>query len=841
MTPARRLLLPLLLIVQGTSLVAQDSTVTQPPSTQYAAGGLHRFLLGGDYRDLWSTGITVPVLDLGTFAGGVVPVSRSGGQQTLGLRFRAPDGREFFFRGLDKDPTAALPPDLRGTVASSIVRDQTSSAHPTAPLVVDRLLTALRIPHPEPRIVVLPDDPRLAEFRADFAGVMGTIEGRVGGAGLNGSWGGAVEIIDSDSLFARIERSDSDRVDVPAFLAARLFDVLIGDWDRHRDQWRWIRDDDTMPRRWRPVPLDRDQAFARYDGLLLGLARQSTPQLTNFGPEYPGMLGATWNGRDLDRRFLVGLERPVWDSVARALRVLLDDRVIADAVRALPPQHYTLIGVTLTDWLRRRRDQLPEAAHEFYRLLAGQVDVHATDAADRVAVERHTDGTLDLTLRTADTAAPYLSRRFHPRDTREIRIFLHDGADSAMVRGPHGSITLRILGQDGADVLVDSSAGRERFYDDPTGPSRTVDGRSAVDRKPFVPPPDPNPRALPPRDWGSRWRPSLWASGGPDLGPFLGASVSLTRYGFRKFPYASQHRLRAGFAFGAESYRIDYLGRFHGENSRARTELLLRASGIEVIRFHGFGNEIGAPGSDEFYRVTQDQFLVAPSFTVPLAGRLELTVGPELLYVSTDGRPGRFLATVDPYGDGNFGEVGARAALRLDTRDRPTTPTRGVTLELGGTIRPAVWDVRETFGAVYGQATTYLSLRAPMDPTLALRAGGRRLWGAYPFFEAAFIGGPETARLGRQNRYAGDASAYGSAELRLYLTRMTIVVPTDVGVFGLADAGRVFLEGESSDQWHTALGGGLWLGFLSRANTLSVAVAASEERTRLYLQAGFGF
>jgi hypothetical protein len=70
---------------------------------------------------------------------------------------------------------------------------------------------------------------------------------------------------------------------------------------------------------------------------------------------------------------------------------------------------------------------------------------------------------------------------------------------------------------------------------------------------------------------------------------------------------------------------------------------------------------------------------------------------------------------------------------------------------------------------------------------------------------------------------------------------MTLVVPTDVGIFGLADVGRVFLEGESSDTWHSAFGGGVWLGFLSRANTLSAAIAKSKERTRLYLQAGFGF
>ena len=90
--------------------------------------------------------------------------------------------------------------------------------------------------------------------------------------------------------------------------------MFIGDWDRHADQWRWARFEDTKPRHWVPIPRDRDQAFALYDGLLLKVARASTPQLVKFGPKYAGPLGQNWNGRFLDRRFLVSLERKDWDS-----------------------------------------------------------------------------------------------------------------------------------------------------------------------------------------------------------------------------------------------------------------------------------------------------------------------------------------------------------------------------------------------------------------------------------------------------------------------------------------------------------------------------------------------
>lgn len=824
------------------SIRAQDSLHALAPGPEYSARALYRFLLGHEYRTLWTTPISLPVLELCCAEGGLRPVGKTGGQQTNTLRLRNPEGHDFFFRSIDKDPSAALPADLRGTVAGNVVRDQTSSALPAGPLVVAPLLDAAGVLHSEIRLVILPDDTLLGDFRHLFGGVMGTLEQGIGGS-AGAHWGGALEIIDSDTLEARTTAGPDDRVDALAFLTARLMDVFVGDWDRHRDQWRWARFNEGPPRRWRPIPLDRDQAFVKYDGLLLGIARQSVPQLVNFGRGYPLIVGASWNGRDLDRRYLVGLEWSAWDSVAQALQAALTDSVIAAAVAALPPPHDRMIGDWLGSALRHRRDHLGEVARRFYRLLAREVDVHATRSGEVAVLVRDPDGVaVSLARREAPDSMPYFYRRFHKGETRDLRLFLEGGSDSAIVRGSGGGVTLRVLGEGGDAVLVDSaSGGKDRFYATTDAAEKTAGLGTGIDRRPWAPPANPNPRALPPRDWGTRGRWSLWASGGPDLGLFFGLGHTFTTFGFRKVPFSSRHTLRAGFATGPSSYRAEYRGEFRRENSRVAGELLLRASGIEVIRFYGFGNAIAAPRGDEFYRVTQDEIRIEPALLLPLAGPLTLLLGPALKYVSTDRRTDRFLATLNPYGVGNFGELGARAALQFDSRDRPIAATRGARLELAGTVHPDWWNVDQVFGDLSGEALAFLSPNAPLDPTLALRLGGRRVWGRYPYFEAAFIGDRSTVRLGRDNRFAGDAAAFGSAELRLALGRANIVVPTDIGIFGLADAGRVWLEGESSTVWHDAFGGGLSLGFLSRANTLSVALVVSDEHTRVYAQAGFGF
>ena len=130
--------------VTGIAAQQPDTTarehVLKAAGPRYQASGLHRLLFGREYRSLWSTPMSVPVLDLRTFAGGLKPVSKGGGQQTRSLLLTARDGREFFFRSVDKDPSATLPPELRATVAGDVVRDQTSSALPTGPLVVGPLL-----------------------------------------------------------------------------------------------------------------------------------------------------------------------------------------------------------------------------------------------------------------------------------------------------------------------------------------------------------------------------------------------------------------------------------------------------------------------------------------------------------------------------------------------------------------------------------------------------------------------------------------------------------------------------------------------------------------------------
>jgi hypothetical protein len=826
--------------------------VTVIPGAHYRASGLHRALFGAHYRDLWTTPIRVEVLDLASYAGGLTATRRGGGKQTSTLRLESPDGRKWAFRSVDKDPSPLLPPELRESLAERIFQDQISASHPAGALVVPPLLEAVGVRSAPPRLFVMPDDPALGEFRRDFAGTLGTLEERPSELSDDSpGFDSARKVVDTDELFDRLDQSPSERIDTLMFLKARLMDLFLGDWDRHGGQWRWIKVGEGKRAPWQPVPYDRDQAFVRYDGLLLGLARTGYPQLVNFGDDYPSTFGIAWNARFLDRRLLVGLERPVWDSTARDLAARLTDSVIDDAVRRLPPELYAKDGARLTRALERRRDRLPEAAERLYRLLAGVVDVHATDKGEVATAARTADGVLDLRIRRKDESGDppddFFHRRFSSAETKEVRLFLGGGKDTVLVSGAGGGPTLRVIGAETRDggpakfVADDAAGGVTRVYD--TSPETRVAGRHrpSLDRRPYSPPDSTSRLPRAPRDWGRLWSIWPWIDYGSDIGLFGGVSASLYSFGFRQNPYASRVTLRAGYATGVSALRAEVLGDFRIRNSTTRLLLEARASGVDVVRFFGFGNETPFTAADDFYKVYQQQYSLSVGVAHALAPNLTFRLGPTVKYVSTDLDRVTLVSQSRPYGSATFGMVGGQAGMDLDTRNARTGATSGVRLLAGGSVYPRAWDVQSAFGEAHGEVSTYLTAKIPARPTLALRAGGSKVWGSYPFFEAAFVGGSSTVRGLREHRYVGDAAAWGNAELRLDLGRYYVVLPGRWGLLGVADAGRVWLAGESSDTWHHGFGGGLWFAPLARNNTVSAVVARSEGRTGFYFRGGFMF
>lgn len=819
-----------------------DTVAVDP---RYAHGWLHRALLGSDYRRLWATPIQVQVLDLHRYAGGLRPVHLGGATQTAALHFKAVDGRKFDFRSVDKVATRVLPPELRRTTVGQVWQDQVSALYPGAALVASSLLEAAGVLDAPPQIFVMPDDPALGEFRRQFAGMIGTLEERPTlESGERPAFEGARKIATSDQLYERLARDPRERVDSRAFLAARLMDVYLGDNDRGEPQWRWLKQGEGKSAPWEPLPYDRDHVFTRFTGLLVDIAYIWDPVLVKFGPRYPNMVHLNWRANSIDRRLLGELNWATWESVAHALQARLTDSVIDHAARRLPSAYYAQDGARLTRALRSRRDRLPQAARELYRLLALNAEVYATDASETVVATRGSKDVLDLAIRVREGKpgeGQYFHRRFDSKSTKEVRLFLRAGADSVLVLGTGDGPKLRVIAEAGPKIVSEDAAGGwTRVY----APYRGVKvvGRThppSVDHRPYRQPDSTSIVPPAPRDWGHMWRPWLGTLSG--YGAIFGVGATLYDYGFRRNPYAFRLDLRAGYSTVVGALAGEIRGDVRRENSATHFLFRGRASGADVRRFFGFGNETPLTGFSNFYRAYESTYLVSTALGWSMGRHVTAQVGPVLRYSTTDFNRLTLISRVRPYGSGNFGEVGAEGSLTFDSRDTAAAPTRGVHINVGGRLSPAMWDVTSTFGELHGEAATYLTAPLPLQPTLALRVGGKRVWGTYPFQEAAAIGGGTTVRGLYTDRFLGDASAYGNAELRLHLTRINLLAPGEMGVFGLSDAGRVWLAGESSNKWHTAFGGGLWFAYLNRRNTISVALANGDGRTGFYVRSGFMF
>ncbi len=279
------------------------------------------------------------------------------------------------------------------------MQDQISVTNPASSVVASLLMDSIGILNAKPIICLLPDDEILGEFRDEFSGVLGTIEENpedYENESLN--FAGADKIVNTFKLYEELQEDNDDKVDAVEFLKARLFDVFIGDRDRHAGQWNWAGYKNGKNRTWKPIPKDRDFAFPLYDGLFPTLMTVAITSMVHFDSEMPAMLDMTWEGRHLDRRLLSSLDKPVWDSVAAFMQRKITDATIEQAVRQLPEEYFHQEGENLIAVLKSRRDQLKSASDEFYNWVSKYVDVYCSEKDEYAEVKRVNDMFTEVTV-----------------------------------------------------------------------------------------------------------------------------------------------------------------------------------------------------------------------------------------------------------------------------------------------------------------------------------------------------------------------------------------------------------------------------------------------------------
>ena len=846
----------------------RDSTVVRAINPDYAkVRGLGATLLGRRYRDLWATPVEVPVLDLARDAGGLVPLRLGGGAQTISLRMQAKGGKVYNLRSIDKVAGSAWAPELRRTLAGEVLQDQTSMHHPFGALIVPPLADAVGVFHTNPRLVYVPDDPRLGAAREALSGEVVLFEERPDEDMSDvRSMGYAENVIGTAKLFQEIGGDNDHRVGARAFARARLFDMLLADWDRHGDQWRWAAFepyelDSTLTDEARkegkvylPVPRDRDMAFLQVDGLVPALyALLADPLRQDFDDTYGYVRGLNRKGLPLDRRFTASLTREDWIEIADSIRAALTGEAIEAAVRALPEPVFEQSGAEMIRRLKVRRDKLPRVAEKYYGVLARVVDVVGSGKHERFEVTRLPGGETDVvvykTSKEGEVRKEIYRRTFYPSETEEIRLYGLGGRDRFIVEGDvRGGIRVRAIGGAGEDAFVDASDvrgwGKKTYVYDTragteieAGPETDVrlSGDPAVNRYELR---------------GYRYdtvEPVAFFGSNPDDGLFIGGGAKFTRHGFRKAPHAATHRMEGNFAAATRAFNLRYRGHYVGVLGPWSLGLEAAVYSPNHIRnFYGLGNETESGGRDaRFYQARLSRALVKPLLARSLGPGVTLRVGPTFEYTDVREDEGRFAsqpqAGVSPNTFGRLLFGGAEAELEVKAIDDAVNPRQGFRFRSEVDLNAGLVESEDTYATLASSLTLYYSPSLSPQVTVAARAGAAHNVGAFPFFAAGTLGGSRNLRGYRSTRFAGRTSLYQNLDVRVGLLNFAGYLGYGrLGVLGFLDNGRVWTDGEASRVWHQGYGGGLWA-HLFEAATLTGTVGFSEEDRTLTIELGFLF
>ncbi|WP_125921504.1 hypothetical protein [Hymenobacter lapidarius] len=843
-----------------------QAVTTVVPGPEYKGTGSKRFFIGDVYRSSWLQPVAVPTLNLSTEKGGLRPYGKGGGRQTTSLKLIAADSSAYVFRSVDKDVTKILPPELRGSFAADVLRDITATAHPYSALVTGSLLDQTDILHARPRLFRLPDNQQLGPYREQYAGLLGTLEDSPKDPKPNlAGFGGADEISRSFSFFRKLYKDNDNRIDAPALARARAFDMLVADFGKHEDNWKWAgykqANGTTL---YRPIPRDRDQSFTLWNGLLTYVANRewAVPSIEDFGEDFNDLKSLNWPARHLDRFLLQSLSREQWQEAGKYLQSRLTPAAIDAAVGKLPTEIQAISGNDLNRKLKSRIQTLPKALDDYYLLLAKRVDVVGSNKGEVFLVNRLPDGQVRVQMfdRAKEGEAPngpaLFDRTFKPRETDEVCLYGLDGRDIFTVTGEGGShsILVRVIGGDGKDRILDSSTASglrnlTKVYDVPdTDLQLGSESDNHTSLRPSV-----NDYDREQFEYNS-YRPSIGLGYNGNDGFRASAGVTFLRQGFRKPGFKNMYSFLAEGSTGGQRQLT--------ASTRHRYAIGKVDAGGEVsygnyfpyYNFFGLGNNTSFNADqfdDRFYRARYRGVTFNAFLERVFLQRSVVRVGPTYEYLVTDFAPTSYLGLLDTTPGGadirpNSSTqrlLGLAAVFDLDLRDRQAFARRGVRLRAQHDTYRQLSGAESTFGLTQGFAEYYGTARLGLPVTLVVKGGGAKNYGRdadIPFYKFTSLGLREGLRGYYRNRFSGDASLYFNSELRLALGQVKNgFLPFYYGVFGFYDQGRVYFQSNSPGGWHSGYGGGFYIAPVAETLAFTISYQMSEENN--LVQFGLGF
>ncbi|TSD67041.1 BamA/TamA family outer membrane protein [Inquilinus sp. KBS0705] len=824
--------------------VFRDSVVVKVHPSYNKVSGTHKWFFGKNYRKEWATAVKLPVIKISEVYGGLTPEKEGGGMQSKSLRLKDKSGKEWVIRTVEKTPDKLLPENLRETFVVDWLDDALSGQHPFSALVVPPMAKAAGVPHANPVIGIIADDEALGEYRKIFANRVCLLEERE-------------PIGDSDNTLKMLDnlvKDNDNRFDGEAFLRARMLDMLLGDWDRHEDQWRWAVTKKDKSKYYTGVPRDRDQVFHLEQGLFPDIAAQPwiDPLLGDFTRQ-PSMKYGIYKSRFINAYPDFQMSYEQWMKVVNEFVAAETDAVLEEGLRRLPIETYKMGHKELFSILKARRDSLPTVMANYYRFINGVVDLRISDKNELVNITDAPNNGLNITInkinKEGEVKDTILSHTYNADITKEIRLFAGGGDDQIKINTTKSPIRVRVVGGEGKKLYdVTGAANKVKVYDTPnakfTGQTDRVSKHLSADTT--------NTRFLSTNLYNV-WMPLATAGLNADDGFLLGLGFKYTKTdGFRKLPYTSVQQLMLTHAFATDAFRI----RYNGEWIQALGNADFTLQGVvnapdNTVNFFGLGNQtplIKIDNYRRFYRTRFNTYQLDPAVRFHTGKNATISVGPSLQFyqLSFDDNKGRFINNSSQIGsydsltvDKGKAHAGVVINLNSNQRNAGILPTKGYYININLSAYKGLNGYSESFAQLRPEVTFYQKINATGTIVLSDRIGGGVSVGKPAFYQSMFLGGQGNLLGYLQYRFAGKHMVYNNLQARIKLANIaSYIVPGQLGISGFYDTGRVWIENDRSDKWHQGVGGGLYFA-PAGLTILQVLAGHSEEGWYPYVSLNF--
>jgi len=796
----------------------------------------YKFLWGEHYRKAYGQKVKAKTVLLDTLYGGLTVVKKGGGHQSKSLRLKDKVGKQYVMRALKKSAIRFLQtvaftkdyiaPELKDTYTENLLYDFYTSAHPYTPFIVGDLSDSIHVLHTNPKLFYVPMQKTLIPFNNEFGDALYMIEERPEKHHKDQiSFEKPDDIISTDDLFSQLRKNKKNKLDERSYITARLFDMVIGDWDRHVDQWRWAVFKDGNQKTFKPIPRDRDQAFSNYDGFILESITtivDAVKLMQTYKPEVRNLFKFNDEPYPIDVSLLQESNYSLWLEQAKYIQTKLTDKIIDQAFTKLPKNIQNETTEKIKSYLKYRRDHIVAIATNYKQIMEEFAIVKGTDKDDYFEILSTKEKTTIklFNLKKGQKEKLHFTKEFNNQNTKEIWIYGLDDDDSfCVIETKKESPKIRLIGGQNNDTYHIEKSAKKVIVHDFVSKKNKYKGnikKRLSDRY--------NNNIYQFRkvkDHTQTIFPTI--SLNPDDGFAIGVNYNRINYGYNRHPFTNKHKIRLKYYTATNGFDASHHSEFatywHQWNMFIKTRL---TSANFSNNFFGFGNETKNNNDNlNFNRVKTIIYKIAPGISWNNLEGTTLNISIPLKSLDIDPTSNRFITTTNT----SFKPLiftGINTEFHYSETNNKALPSKGLSFNLNPN-----WEYNTTEKNALLKIQTSLGMMYPITSNqkwiVNSKIYAQQNIGPSNFmpYQAAFIGGNRGLRGFRNERFAGKSSFAQNSNLRYTINNTkTSILPITYGVSLGFDYGRVWLPNEESTKWHTSYGTSFWFSApgVSKAN-----------------------